>query len=95
LHRKIECSANSRALLEDGLQLFLVGDIPPMLLAEVVADLRMEVRHSLSFLLPTELVSIYMLIVYAKGHSVVGCYAAKRYVSYLHVSTSENSGELV
>jgi hypothetical protein len=42
LTEQVECAANSRRMLEDGLHLMLTGHLPPLLLAEVVADIRAE-----------------------------------------------------
>jgi hypothetical protein len=42
LTEQVECGANSRRMLEDGLHLMLTGDLPPLLLAEVVADIRAD-----------------------------------------------------
>lgn len=44
---EVACAESSRELLQDGLQLLLSGDVPPQLLAEAVADLRLEVDESL------------------------------------------------
>jgi len=45
----IECSPSSKALLEDGLHLFLVGDVPAQLVAEAIADLRVEFEDVLGY----------------------------------------------
>lgn len=45
----IDCSPSSKLLLEDGLHLFLVGDVPAMLLTELIADLRSEFEDVLGY----------------------------------------------
>ena len=45
----IDCSPSSKLLLEDALHLFLVGDIPAMLVAELIIDLRSEFEDVLGY----------------------------------------------
>jgi hypothetical protein len=45
LTEQAECGASRRRMLEDGLHLMLTGDLPPLLLAQVVAEIRAETAH--------------------------------------------------